>query len=269
MTTRPDTVSLYFFAHQDDELWILPRLEAEAGRGIRAICFFLTSGSTHTRDAGRQLALARNEESRGVLVSHGCRDLDIHFLGLGIPIDDGSLFRHLEAADDACTGALQPAGEVAVHTIYCPAWEGGHPDHDAVHLIALSQAIRLAAASRLLQFPLYNGRSLPGPLFRTQSPLPENGPVSWHDMTRYQAIRHWLLARRYRTQWRTWMGLLPPSLLKAAWTPGLALQPVDRERVSRRPHPGPLFYEKRFGVSYPEFADISRGFIESRIYGNN
>ena len=67
--------------------------------------------------------------------------------------------------------------------VYLPAWEGGHQDHDAGHLLGLSLA---APGLRLRQFPLYQGAGLPGPFFRVMAPLPGNGPSN------LEAARHFI-----------------------------------------------------------------------------
>jgi LmbE family N-acetylglucosaminyl deacetylase len=257
--------SLFFFAHQDDELGALPCIADEISRGVRPVCFFLTSGATNTTTTGRERAGLRNEESREVLLGEGCRNEDIHFLGSEISIDDGSLYLHLDEAYEATMRAASKIPEASVQNIYCPAWEGGHHDHDAAQLVALSCAARLGAIPRTYQFPLYNGKNLPGALFRPQSPIPENGSSIVSPLPRFRAIGYWLLARHYRSQWRTWMGLLLPTLLKTAWSPGISLQAVSVERILQRPHPGALFYERRYGVSYERFACTVLPFIRSRI----
>jgi LmbE family N-acetylglucosaminyl deacetylase len=264
-----EACSLFFLAHPDDELGILPRLVEEVHRGIRPICLFLTSGAIDTATTGRSLVRVRKDESRMVLLSHGCRQEDIHFPGADIFIDDGSLFLHLAAANQASTDILARIPRECIRNIYCPAWEGGHHDHDATHLIALAQALRLGALTRTCQFPLYNGRGLPGMLFRPQSPIAENGDVVRFGVPRFRALGYWLLARHYRSQWRTWMGLLLPALVKTAWSPGIALQPVSVGRVTQRPHPGALYYERRYGVSYEHFSAMAGPFIQSRIHGMN
>ena len=79
----------------------------------------------------------------------------------------------------------------ATQAYFVPAWEGGHPDHDLLHAVA----VQLLASARnrleiVRQYPLYHGYRCYGPLFRVLSPLPENGPVErqvvgWRDRLRY------------------------------------------------------------------------------------
>jgi LmbE family N-acetylglucosaminyl deacetylase len=261
--------SLFFLAHPDDELGALPCLVEEIRKGVRPLCIFLTSGAVDTAATGNLQARIRIEESRKVLLSYGCRHEDIYFLGADILIDDGSLYQHIYEADRASAEILAQLPRGSIGNVYCPAWEGGHHDHDATHLIALAQSIRICALERTYQFPLYNGRGLPGMLFRPQSPIAENGKVLRCRVPRLRAMGYWLLARHYHSQWRTWMGLLLPSLVKAAWAPGTALQAVSVRRIMQRPHPGALFYERRYGVSYEHFSEMVAPFIQSKIFVMN
>lgn len=264
MTARP-AVSLHLFAHQDDELGSLPILRRELDAGIRPVCLFLTSGAMPSRGTPADLARIRNAESLKVLGAAGCHKEDLRFIGLAAGIEDGSLFRHLEPAFDALCGALADIEPARLHRIYCPAWEGGHHDHDAVHLLALALAARYGALARSFQFPLYHGRKLPGPLFIPHTAMPENGKPVRVPLSRSEALANWLQARHYRSQWRTWLGLLLPALIKAAVSPDLALQPVDPGRVRLRPHAGALFYERRFGIAYASFDEATRAFVAAHL----
>lgn len=264
MIDRP-AVSLHLFAHQDDELGILPMLRRELRENVRPVCLFLTSGAMPGRGGPAELALVRNAESLAVLSAAGCRSEDVHFLGHACAIDDGTLYLNLPAAFEALYAAVADLTAAAPQRIYCPAWEGGHHDHDAAHLLALALGARLGTPERVLQFPLYHGRGLPGPLFMPHSAIPENGVGVGIPLSRAEAVANWLQARHYRSQWRTWAGLLLPALLKAALSPALSLQPATAARARQRPHAGKLFYERRFGVPHERFRTITRPFIDAYL----
>lgn len=258
-------VSLHLFAHQDDELGILPVLRREVSTNVRPVCVFLTSGAMPGRGGPAWLAHVRNAESLAVLRAAGCRGEDVRFLGQACGIDDGTLYLNLPAAFDALCATVAGLTATPPQRIYCPAWEGGHHDHDAVHLLALALGARLGAPDQVLQFPLYHGRGLPGPLFMPHSAIPENGAGMRIPLSRAEAVANWLQARHYRSQWRTWAGLLLPALLKAALSPALNLQPATPARARQRPHVGKLFYERRFGVPHERFEAIARPFIDAHL----
>lgn len=257
--------SLYFFAHQDDELGVLPWLREDRRAGRRVHCFFLTSGAVDCAAGGRPLARRRDAETLRVLGEAGIAPGEIHFVGGDCLIDDGGLYLQMARADHACSTILDALPRVARYHVYGLAWEGGHHDHDAAHLIALAQATRLQATARAFQFSLYNGRGLPGALFNVLAPLPENGPQLRKCLPRQEALGIWLKARRYPSQWRTWAGLLPPILLKMLLRPEFRIQPLDPARVGQRPHAGPLYYERRFGIAFQTFMQHAGPFIAANL----
>src|SRR4029079_13639426 len=79
------------------------------------------------------------------------------------------------------------------------AWEGGHQDHDAAHLVALALAI--ARGVRCIDFPPYLGKRRP---YRVLARLciGETRRLSMREIWR-RAMLCW----RYPSQRRTWLGL--------------------------------------------------------------
>ncbi len=236
-------VALFLFAHQDDEFGVFARIEQEtrAGRSLR--CIYVTDGAA-TAGPDR-----RDAESRAVLRQLGVAAQDILFVGRQLGIGDGQLHRNPRVLADWLDAFLD--ANPTLDSFFVPAWEGGHPDHDLLHAIAVD---RLAARGRLAgvwQYPLYNGRNCRGPLFRLQSPLPENGTVvrqaiGWRDRLRY--VR---LCLAYPSQWRTWIGLFPFVCLHYLGGGAQQLQRVDPARLEQPPHARPLYYERRAFLDWP------------------
>lgn len=244
MPTDTDApVALFLFAHQDDEFGVFARIEYERRAGRRVCCVYVTDGAA-TADPER-----RDAESRAVLQQLGVGLQDILFVGRQLGIVDGKLHLHVGVLADWLHCFLN--AHPTLETYFVPAWEGGHPDHDLLHAVAVEL---LAARGRLpgvWQYPLYNGRNCAGPLFRLQSPLPENGPVDrqavgWHDRLRY--VR---LCLAYPSQWRTWIGLFPFVCLHYLGGGAQQLQRVDRARLAQPPHARPLYYERRAFLNWP------------------
>ena len=67
-----------------------------------------------------------------------------------------------------------------------------------------------------------------------------------------------LLCRFYRSQRMTWLGLMPLLLLAPACE---LTRDADLARASFRPHPGRLFYERRFHYPYDRFAPLAQSFL--------
>ena len=204
-------------------------------------CAFLTEGS-----------YVRNQESTAVLTSLGVAPGQIHFLGIGI--SDGLLVHHLDLA-------LERLASIEATDICTLAWEGGHQDHDASHLVAAAYAKRRGRLDRCLELPLY--RASFGPFFRVMSPM---GP-GWERRTigLGEGLRIASLAWRYRSQRRTWIGLLPEAFLKLVLLRRELTRRVDVTRLRRWPADGVLFYERRFKFARDRFVEASRSFIERNL----
>ncbi len=225
---------LFVFAHQDDEVAIATRIAREVAAGERVVCVFLTDGGAPA---------VRDAESRRVLQSLGVND--VRFVGL----PDGRLVEHLEEAYCALAGE-------DFDQVITLAWEGGHQDHDAAHLVALALAI--ARGVRCLEFPLYHGKGMPRPFYRVMVPL-RRGQVTKLSMR--EVWRSAMLCWRYPSQRRSWIGLFPQMLLRR----NEVVCEASAERVLRPPHEGRLLYERRFGFARERFAAAARPFIEQRI----
>lgn len=251
MATAPAPAALFLFAHQDDEFGVYQRILDARRRGLRVACAYLTDGATASAGAAR-----RNAESRAVLARLGVADNDIAFAGAMLGIGDGRLPLHLGAAARWIHAWMD--GFEALDSLHVPAWEGGHHDHDALHALGVLAAERRGLRGRTWQYALYQAAGLPGPLFRVLAPLPQNGaprawPLSWRERGTF--LRHCL---SYPSQGVTWAGLFPFVLLHYLLRGVQTLQPVDPARLHERPHPGPLYYEKRKFFTWEQMAERLR-----------
>lgn len=216
---------LYVFAHQDDEVAIAPRIARDVASGARVVCAFLTDGGAPAM---------RNAESRAVLAELGVDDV----IFVGLP--DGRLVEHLEEAL-----AALPRDVEEIVTL---AWEGGHQDHDAAHLVALALAI--ARGVRCLAFPLYRG------YFRVLSPLREGDK---RRLTAREVIKRAMLCWRYPSQRRSWLWL--GWWLWFRWSEEVCEASAELLVVPKRS----LLYERRFRFPRRRFFAAARPFIEQRI----
>lgn len=238
---------IFLFAHQDDEFGVFGAIEAVVRIGGRVTCLYLTSGTS----AGLQ-SLQRNGESIAVLSSLGVARQDIHFLGSNLGIPDGQLHKHLETAYEGVEVIVEQS--MPVSDVFVLAWEGGHQDHDATHLVGLAIAQKFHLLERTHQFSVYNGASLPWILFRTLSPLKANGPVVVQQTRWKDRFRYLCLFFKYPSQIGAWVFLFPFVLIDYLFFGGSQkLQAVDLERASNKPHPGRLLYERRGILSYDNF----------------
>lgn len=228
------------------------RIAFEVQRGSHVHCAFLTDG-----DGGKASPDARNRESAGVLTGLGADSSRIFFIGSEVPIHDGSLPGHL---DLALMALERRTVEIELDTIYCLAWEGGHQDHDASHLVASAFAKNRGILDHCFELPLYNGARLAGSLFRVFSPVGTGWQTRRLSFSR--GLSTSLLAWRYRSQRRSWVGLFPETFLKLAILRREMMRHVDPSRFRQRPHSGALLYERRFRYPFERFMDAVAPFVD-------
>lgn len=245
--------ALFVFAHQDDEMAAASRIAFELARGATVYCAFLTDGG-----GGKASPQTRNHETTTVLTLLGIPKPHILFIGSDFGIRDGVLVEHLDLALERLEAALTG---IELGTIYCLAWEGGHQDHDASHLVAVAFARRRAILDRCFELPLYRGATT----FRVLAPLA--GSTQWERrrLTFREGLRYSLLARHYPSQRKSWLGLFPELFLKVAILRRETLRPVDASRLRMRPHAGRLLYEWRFKFPHERFASAASGFVEEHL----
>ncbi|HEX8254743.1 MAG TPA: PIG-L family deacetylase, partial [Thermoanaerobaculia bacterium] len=223
----------FIFAHQDDEVALTSRIRWEVARGSEVTCVCLTDG------ASAKPAAVRDAESRHVLAQLGVNDFRV--APDGQRIADGTLPEHLDEALQFVQSSIASVDEVVTL-----AWEGGHQDHDAAHLVAAVFARQRGVAC--LEMPLYNGFEAYDFLFRVNHPVGDG----WLErrLTRREYFSNVMLARFYPSQRKTWLGLAPLLLISK---PRELIRAADLRRAVAPPHPLPLLYERRFRYPYDRF----------------
>ncbi len=245
---------IFIFAHQDDECWCFYEIRRLVSRGDEVKIVYLTSG---TFDGS--LSPVRNAESIAVLGEIGVPKENIFFLGTHEKIRDGRLCEGLEVVFNSFITFTDEAG--APSSLYFPAWEGGHQDHDAAHLVGIALAKHFRILDQCYQFPLYTGVNLPSIFFRTFACLPENGEpivskIPWKDR-----IRFIKLCFSYPSQIKSWIGLFPFFMMHHIIYGTQSLQHVSVDRINFAPHSGTLLYERRQAYSYEIFIQETCDFV--------
>lgn len=238
-------ISVFLFAHQDDEYGVYELIHRAVEQGRRAVCIYMTSGVRSGADAS-----IRDRESLAVLADMGVPADDVIFAGAKLAISDLHLHESLDVACDWLEAWLKdhaPIGE-----IFVTAWEGGHPDHDCLHAVTLHACARAGLPDIVHQYSLYNAHARPKPFFRVMAPLPQNGavqltPIPWS--RRMQYLRYTLL---YTSQRGTWIGLFPFMLLHYVFWGTQAVQRTSITRLADKPHQGQLYYEARQFATWPD-----------------
>lgn len=245
---------VFLFAHPDDEFACFESIRRVIAEGNHAICLYLTDGAY-----GGQPFEPRMKETRAVLSTFNVLEEDIHFIGVDNCISDGKL---LESIDLAYACLYRCLAEYPwLDDVYVPAWEGGHQDHDAVHLIGLCFGWAAKIHGQVRQFSLYHGEGLRGPFFHVLRPLAKNGAVTTQALGLRLRLRYVRLCLGFPSQWKSWLGLFPPVALRLICAGCYTLQPTSIGRVAERPHLGKLLYERRGAFSWEEFKVLSTPFV--------
>ena len=242
-----EPVAVFFFAHQDDEFGVFHQLCEERRAGRRICCVYLTNG-----EASGVTAPTRNAESVAVLLKLGVAQSDIVFIGQELSIGDGALADNMDTARRWLVAWMTGLTDVAA--VYVPAWEGGHPDHDAAHAIVAGVMAQRNLLDKTMQFSLYNSYRCPAPFFRVLSPLAANGIIVESRIPYADRLRFLVLCLSYPSQAKTWIGIFPFVLWNYLVSGTQCLQSISIERLRCRPHLGTLYYEARKFDDWPRFS---------------
>jgi LmbE family N-acetylglucosaminyl deacetylase len=247
---------VWILAHFDDEYCGLPLIDEARAAGQEQLFLYVAD-----YDRARVRA-QRHAESRRFLGWLGVPAGNVVHVGAERGVPDGGVYTALPAAYAALEAAL--AG-VPVARIVCPAWEGGHMDHDMCSLLAAEVAAAHGGAP-VEMISLYNAQRLPAPLFHGGRPLAANGPV--RRVAVAGGMLRWMAAVRFFWLQRAWLGLWPAMF----WTyarQGFGVQRLDAARLRERPHEGPLLYERMFKRPYGEVRAAADAFLSRRRAGRS
>lgn len=229
---------VYLLAHFDDELGVLPLMMARARSNAAQVFIYVASYSD-------ELFAIRKAETANLLQAFGFDPASI--LTLKTKVLDGALHSQPLELYAELTKVLDQIGPIDGLTT--TAWEGGHHDHDVCAALAVS--LGKARGVPVDQFSLYNGKGLPWRLFRGAWPLTEGGTTRRVKLSLQDWLKIVAAVRFHPSQWRTWMGLWP-AMVVSYLLRGFVYQDLDLARVTQRPHPGALLYERMFKVDYSE-----------------
>jgi LmbE family N-acetylglucosaminyl deacetylase len=241
---------LYLLAHQDDEMACLALIENDRRQGNTSHFIYLADQEP---DAER-----RNLETLNMLAHFGIPAERVHFLGQQHSLPQLQLIYHLPQALAAVTALVNSLP--APPQVITLAYEGGHPDHDAVFLIAAALHAQ-GKVTNTYTVSLYHSGYWPAPFYSCGRPLPASQAPYVAPLSLLESLGLVTAARFYPSQTKTWCGLLPPILLNLWRFGGLPYHQLDISRAHHRPHEGRLLYEQRFAMPYTSFIDTARPFI--------
>jgi len=199
----------------------------------------------------------RGAESAAALAELGVPPEQIHLPGLESGTFDFSLVGRLAAC---YRRILESTGGLTLERVYVPAWEGGHPDHDATHLLGVRLA-RARGVAEVFAYPAYRSALGPWPLWRTLSPLAGGAQPRVRALALAEGWRALRLVGRFPSQRRSLLGLLPGMVWQLGLRRRERLVVVEGLDYTRPPHPGRLFYTRRYGLSFEAFSADAAPFL--------
>jgi hypothetical protein len=242
--------TLFLSAHYDDEFGAWP-LIAKARRDGEAMVFAYTAPPREPGLRARRLA-----ETQAFLAS-----LEVGpeaLLTFETPAAfDGEMLDRALAAFEQIAGALDRSPPDRIVAV---AWEGGHSDHDLTAAVALALAQRWALTEPVRQFPLYTGEGLPGPLFHGARILAGSGPTQSLTLSAAEWRDYAASVRHFPSQAGVWSTLWPLMFASFA-SGGYRTQELKPERIGKRPHTGPLLYERRGKARFDEVAAVAASLL--------
>lgn len=226
---------LFLFGHPDDEVFIAGTMKQLIDRGADLHGAWLTSGDYFGKGQEREWEFARA----------------MNILGLGrsrthlLRLPDLGLVRELGHASDEVAGLIS---KIRPRAVFADAYEGGHPDHDAVNFLAYEGCARAGVRAELFEFPLYNGSGEPYFWWWRINDFPPGGPPTLYNRLTDNAIDcKYRMMRVYAGQW---MYMIPARLVSSYAKLKTRGEPYRRCPENRDhtvpPHPGTLNYERPF-----------------------
>lgn len=250
--------NLFVFAHQDDEFGVFHEIKKLSNEGQEIFIVYLTSG---TLDGS--MSMLRDMESMETLALIGVKRENVFFLGGLHGLPDGKLSCHIEKAFLLLCNILSDKGPFS--KIYTLAWEGGHQDHDAVHLISLASAKKINILENCYQIPLYTGMNTVWIIFRLFVANQSNGKPVLSKIPIAERIQFLKYIFAYRSQVKTWIALFPFLVLHYVFYGTQVLQKTAVSRLLQKPHDGIMLYERRGFYTYIDFQTDTDPFIKKYL----
>lgn len=153
-----ETAKLFLGAHPDDvEVTCGGLIKRTLDLGFPVWYFCATNGAPsdltyyprYSCDSPTSYAQMRREELIQAASILGIEKDKIYLSN----VDDQRLAWHIEESVDKVTELIE---EQKPEVIFCPAFEGGHPDHDSLHLISHLAREKSSIKPLVVEYPEYN-----------------------------------------------------------------------------------------------------------------
>lgn len=238
---QKSSLAVFILAHPDDDVFVRPLIRRAIASGKICQIFILTSSTDH---------LKRKAEIEAACADFGS-SCELIFLGEELSIRDGVALDHLMDIYQAILAHLADDPSRLASEVYTHAWEFGHPDHDAAHLVAGAIARHLSIAEQSRSVTFYRAKDGPLPL-SVQSPHFERNANTRLRLTLRERFDLLMAVRFYPSQWKTFIGLWPFMLLKSGFAGRIHTAPLSESAAPDIPDhikPAQTLSDTRFNIS--------------------
>lgn len=240
---------LLLAAHPNDEVGIAATLGTHARRGDEVFAAWFA------RDDRPEVEAQRRDEAVRVMRMIGAPAEHLFFPPL-VPIHLTTQLPELVEAVRDVVARVRP--DIA----YVPAFEGGHPDHDAMNFAAWEATLTTGIECR--EYPLYHGAKKKRPLLpRTPAfgqLLPAAGDPTVRPLDQRERRTKRTAVKLSRSQQPLFTWLLRLSGDEQRFFASEEMRPLPMRDYQRPPHERPLLYEQNpeYPLSFDEFASAVR-----------
>ena len=236
--------SIYFLPHYDDEVFAIPKIRWDILNGRAPIFIYFMASPM------------RAKESTYFLDKLGVSKDSIIFLGEKLQVTDGELLNYLPRFYTELSSLFESnSNEIE---IICPAYEGGHQDHDAISL--LGRALSKKWNCNFLEVFLYHGYGMYGKLYRVSSHLHAENKKTYN-----YSLKDWLTLLKvpfvYKSQFSAMIGLWPFLILKSIYSP-LVLRENLSDSLVNIGHDEVPMYERWGRMTEKQFLEKAKTFHE-------
>lgn len=241
-----------FFAHMDDEVFLIPTINRLNAENKKIYCYFLTKSEGRNDRYSQEI---RESESIKFL-SRLAPNAEVNFLGKILDVKDLELHLNLEKIYDYLLSALAKD----VQMIITPHFEGGHIDHDSASILGRKISEKLLLDH--FTFALYKAKFKRFKFFEVAK-IKKDEQSSFKlkvDISSY--IYYLLIPFIYKSQWRTWLGIYPFLVTRIIFRRDYKIFNAASLDYENPPNSGNLLYSRRNDGTYQDWKSRVQKFLD-------
>lgn len=213
---KDNSVKLFLLAHQDDEVFLLPFIADSEEK----LFIYLTNGSSKSSSIFHQQKRTdeAHETFKEILMP---LNASVIWWGNQNGVSEGEL--HKFANSNTIRNLIESISHYGtkVSKIYTTTFEGAHQDHDSAAVIA--RAIRKILHADVIEVSTYPQKFKKVYSFSVMTPKYKSINFNFERLRILRLTARLIL--KYRTQWKTWLGLSPAIFFSYLFMPFYVAEP--------------------------------------------